>query len=198
MRKTLATGALLAFVLAGWTAGFAAVPAMADDKQALMAEGKTLIRDFGGALKAELQAALQEGGPVKAIEICQLRAPAIARGISEDSGWRVARSSHRLRNPNNTPDAYTAAAIEEFLTRQAAGEAAADLVKAEIVTEQGSRVFRMVKAIPTGALCLNCHGGSEVKPEVVAALAERYPDDRARGFGEGDMRGVFSLKKPLE
>ncbi len=59
-------------------------------------------------------------------------------------------------------------------------------------------MFRMVKAIPTGEICLVCHGGAEVKPEVEARLAELYPDDRARGFGPGEMRGVFTLSKLLE
>ena len=121
----------------------------------------------------------------------------IAEAVSQDTGWMISRSSHKLRNPKNAPDAYTAAAIEEFLARQNAGEAAADLAKAEIVEAEGGQVFRMVKAIPTGELCLNCHGGTEVKPEVVEALAELYPEDQARGFKVGEMRGVFTLQKPL-
>jgi hypothetical protein len=190
MRKMIAFAALVAM---GLTAG----AAMAQDKQALMAEGKALMQEIGGALKSELQAAIEEGGPVKAIEVCNLRAPEIAAAVSQDTGWTISRSSHKLRNPKNAPDAYTTAAIEEFLARQNAGEAAADLAKAEIVEAEGGKVFRMVKAIPTGELCLNCHGGTEVKAEVVEALAELYPEDQARGFKVGEMRGVFTLQKPL-
>lgn len=178
--------------------GLAAGPVAAQDKKALMAEGKALMQEFGGALKSELQAAIEEGGPVKAIEVCNLRAPEIAESVSRDTGWMISRSSHKLRNPENAPDPYTAAAIEEFLARQAAGESPADLAKAEIVEEAGGRLFRMVKAIPTGALCLNCHGGAEVKAEVVEALAKLYPEDQARGFKVGEMRGVFTLKRALD
>lgn len=172
--------------------------AVAEDKAALAEEGKALIQRFGSELKGELLAAIEAGGPANAVEVCQLRAPEIAAGVSEASGWSVARASHRLRNPENAPDPYTRAAIEDFLAREAAGEAAADLVRAEIVETEEGRAFRMVKAIPTGELCLTCHGGAEVPPEVEATLARLYPEDEARGFALGEMRGVFTLRKPLE
>jgi len=171
--------------------------AQANDPAALADEGKGLIQQFGGTLKGELMAAVKAGGSVNAIEVCNLRAPAIAEEVSTASGWMVARSSHKLRNEANAPDAFTAAAIEEFLARQEAGEKAADIAKAGIVEEDGRKVFRLVKAIPTGELCLNCHGGENVKPEVEAKLAELYPTDMARGFSVGEMRGVFTLAKPL-
>jgi len=175
----------------------AASAVQADDKAALAEEGKGLIQQFGGTLKGELMTAVKAGGPVNAIEVCNLRAPAIAEEIAAASGWHVARSSHKLRNAANEPDAFTAAAIEEFLARQAAGEKAVDIAKAGIVEEDGRKLFRLVKAIPTGELCLNCHGGDNVKPEVEAKLAELYPTDMARGFSVGEMRGVFTLIKPL-
>lgn len=172
--------------------------AQAEDAKALAAEGKSLIMEFGGELKGELVAAMKAGGPVNAISVCNERAPEIAAAISGASGWSVARSSHKLRNPANAPDAFTAAAIDEFLNRQEAGEKAADLAKAAIVEEDGKQVFHLVKAIPTGEVCLSCHGGESVAEPVVAKLSELYPDDKARGFTAGEMRGVFTLRKVLE
>lgn len=189
MNKVWISMALAIWVVAG--------SANAGEMDALVAEGKGLVQQFGGDLKAELLAAVEAGGPVNAINVCNLQAPAMAASISEASGWSVGRSSHLLRNPANAPDEFTAAAIEEFLARQAAGESSADLAKAAIVEENGQQVFRLVKAIPTGALCLNCHGGDNVKSVIVEKLAELYPDDMARGFSEGEMRGVFTLSKQL-
>jgi hypothetical protein len=134
---------------------------------------------------------------VNAISVCNERAPAIAAAVSAD-GWTVARSSHKLRNPENAPDAFTAEAIAGFLTLQAQGESADVMAKAGITEENGQRIFHFVKAIPTAELCLGCHGGDNVKPEVVAKLAELYPADEARGFSVGEMRGVFTLTKVLE
>lgn len=187
------------FVMTALAVLLVAGAAQAQDKTVLAEEGKALIQKFAGALKSELSSAIKSGGPVNAIDVCHERAPEIAASVSETSGgWTISRSSHKLRNPSNAPDAFTEAAIEDFLERQNQGEAAADLVKTEITEEGGQQVFRMVKAIPTGAVCLSCHGGAEVAPEVEEALARLYPEDAARGFKEGEMRGVFTLRKILE
>ena len=53
-----------------------------------------------------------------------------------------------------------------------------------------------MKAIPTGAVCLNCHG-TKIAPEVSQALAGLYPEDRATGFNEGDIRGAFVVTRKI-
>ena len=60
----------------------------------------------------------------------------------------------------------------------------------------GKPVFRYMKAIPTAELCVVCHG-SDIDPYVDARIRELYPDDQARGFKPGDIRGAFTLSKPL-
>lgn len=190
----------LAMAAALGAMALAAAPAQAadEDMTALMGEAGGLIKVFAETLQGELKAGMQAGGPVNAISVCNEKAPEIAINAPSDPSWTIGRSSHKLRNPDNAPDAYLAAVIDEFVAREAAGEAAADLVKAEIVEENGSRVFRMVKAIPTGETCVNCHGGDEVKADVVEKLAELYPNDAARGFQQGQMRGVFTVIKALD
>ncbi len=190
MQKTLGTAAIILSITTG--------ASLAADKAALLAEGKGLMQQFGKTLKAELMAAVKAKGAPHAISVCNTRAPEIASKISNDNGWSVDRSSHKLRNPENDPDTFTASVIQEFLARQAKGEKAADMAKAEIVEEDGKQVFRLVKAIPTGKLCLNCHGAGQVKPPVVNRLAELYPEDKARDFTVGEMRGVFTLSKVLD
>ena len=39
-------------------------------------------------------------------------------------------------------------------------------------------------------MCLNCHG-KDIDREVVARIDALYPEDRARGYAVGDLRGVF-------
>jgi cytochrome c553 len=70
------------------------------------------------------------------------------------------------------------------------------LVKAEVIEEDGHKTFRMMKAIPTAEVCTQCHG-SEIAEPVAAKLDELYPEDQARGFEVGDLRGAFTLKKAL-
>jgi hypothetical protein len=42
-----------------------------------------------------------------------------------------------------------------------------------------------------------CHG-SDIDPYVDARIRELYPDDQARGFKPGDIRGAFTITQPLD
>ncbi len=174
----------------------AAMPAAAADLAPLKQEAAGLIKQYAGTLQGELKAAMQAGGPTEAIAVCNAKAPAIAAELSRTSGWDIGRTSHRIRNPDSAPDAWERAVLDDFLARLGKGEPAERLVRAEIVDDGGARVFRMAKAIPVQEVCLNCHG-AELAPAVTAALAEHYPADAATGFAMGDIRGVFTLKKPM-
>ncbi len=180
-------------------AGLAGVPALAEDASlpTLKAEAADLTGEYAGRLKAALGGAMESSGPLGALAVCHETAPAIAADISRRSGWSVARTSLKPRNAKSAPDDYERKIMESFEARIAKGEKTADLVSAEIVEKNGARTFRFIKAIPTSAMCLTCHG-ADVKDEVKAKIAELYPDDRATGFKLDDMRGAFTLKKRLD
>ena len=180
-------------MLAALTFAAFAANASAADTEALTAEARAAVKGFAVALKAELKAAIEAGGPEHALGVCNTAAPMIAADSSAAYGGEVGRTSLRLRNPANAPDAWELAVLEDFEARKAAGEAVAGLERAEIV----GGVFRYMKAIPTAEVCTNCHG-TDLKPEVTAVLDEFYPTDQARGFAVGDIRGAFTLQKVLE
>jgi hypothetical protein len=162
----------------------------------LKAKAVELIQDYSGKLKGALGSALETGGAEGALEVCNKQAPAIAAEASKASGWSIARTSLKPRNAGSAPDAYERKVMEVFAERIAKGEKAADLGSAEVLTENGVKTFRFVKAIPTGQVCLTCHGET-IAPELQQKITALYPQDQATGFREGDMRGVFTLKKVL-
>lgn len=159
-------------------------------------EARGLIKQFAGSLGSELKGAMKAAGPVNAIEVCNTKAPGIAQDISSSSGWKVGRTSLKLRNPANKPDDWELKVLNDFEARKAAGEDPKQIDYSEVVEVAGVKQFRYMKAIPTAALCLNCHG-SEIKPAVTQKLDALYPTDDARGFKAGDIRGVFTLSKML-
>ncbi|WP_303906970.1 Tll0287-like domain-containing protein [Thiohalomonas denitrificans] len=167
-----------------------------DNTGPLVGESKAIVKQFMGSLKGELESAMKSGGPINAIDVCNRVAPAIAEQQSADSGWDVARTSLKLRNPDNAPDDWEKGVLEKFEAQKAAGEPVKPMAYYETVEEDGQKVFRFMKAIPTGEVCLKCHG-SDLSPEVAAKLDELYPADEAQGFRIGDIRGAFTLKKPL-
>ena len=163
------------------------------DQEALKAEAVGIVKQFGGTLKPELKKALEEGGPAHAISVCSEKAPQIASKLSEETGWSVRRVSLKERNADKaTPDAWERAVLEKFDERQAAGEAAMLMAYSEVVDGQ----YRFMKAQGVEKVCMNCHA-AEIKPETEAALKEYYPNDKARGYTMGQVRGAFSLSKPL-
>ena len=174
----------------------ATAPFADEDLAARIGASRDAIKSFAGALQKQLKSAMTDGGPTAAIEVCNIAAPEIAESASTASGWSVGRTSLKLRNPGNTPDAWELAVLRDFEDRKAAGEDPGTLDHAEIVVGDGQRTFRYMKAIPTQPVCIVCHGTS-IAPEVTARLDALYPEDRARGFEVGDIRGAFSIAQPM-
>lgn len=164
------------------------------DLEAFVQESRALVKTFAGTLKGELQRAIEEGGPLEAVSVCNVRAPEIARELSAPAEWTVGRTSHKLRNPSNAPDDWEAKVLESFLERAKAGESLDTMEEAERIESYGSRTYRYMKAIPVGQVCLACHG-SHIDPALKARIDSLYPEDQATGFAQGELRGAFTISK---
>ncbi len=53
-----------------------------------------------------------------------------------------------------------------------------------------------MKAIPLSGVCVNCHG-PRIKTQLSDKIYKLYPDDKARGFIPGDLRGAFTVTQPM-
>ena len=186
---------LIATLILGLTA--ATPHSHAADYETELAASRATVKEFMQSLKKELQAGMQDGGPVNAVGVCNLTAPGIANTYSVRHGWDVGRTSLRLRNPANAPDAWERSVLESFEQRKQAGEDPATMEYHEVVRQNGSKEFRYMKAIPTGKICLVCHG-EQVDSVTKQRIDALYPDDQAIGFREGDIRGAFTITQPLQ
>jgi Protein of unknown function (DUF3365) len=175
---------------------FAALPSLADD--ALLGEARKVAGALPGKLLAVLTVEMDNGGPEGAIGVCRDKAPELARAAAKESGWAVRRVSLKNRNPKAVPDAWERAALEDFDRRATAGEKPAAIEKGELVTENGMKTYRYMKALPTVDVCLNCHGAPDkMTPAVRDKLAALYPQDKAVGYAPGQIRGAITIRKPL-
>lgn len=169
--------------------------AMAADQAQLKKETVIRIQAFGKSLKGEFKKAMDKGGAAEAVDVCHGKAPALAQNLSNE-GWVIGRTSRRWRNSANRPDDWESKVLAMFEEQKNKGADISKLAFGEIVEEQNGKTWRFMKAIPTGAVCTTCHG-TDVKPDLKAKLKANYPQDRAFGFKEGDIRGAFTVRKKL-
>ncbi len=186
--KSSASGAPSAAGTAAVAPSAAAAPS-ATTVEANVSYARSLVGQFGPALKQELMQGMSAGGPTNAITVCSEKAPTIAASLEVKQGWSIRRTSLKARNPKNAPDAWERKMLEKLEAQKAEGTPVGDLEISELVDGE----FRYLKAIGTDALCLNCHG-AELASDVVKALDALYPEDTARGYAVGDIRGAFTIR----
>lgn len=177
----------------------AALPALAQDIAALTAETKKAVLPVVPKVVNAMQEAVADKGVAGAIPVCKEQAPELIAQKRKETGWDIRRVSLKSRNAERgTPDLWEARVLADFNIRAAHGEKPETLEKSEIVTLDGKPVLRYMKALPTGDVCLKCHGPAEsLDAGLKAKLAESYPHDQATGYTKGQIRGALTVKRPL-
>lgn len=169
------------------------------ERQVMAAEkdSKVAVQEFMGSMKARLQAAMKEGGPANAFSVCSEVAQEMTQTYAEEKGWYLRRTALRLRNPLNAPDNYERGWMERAAAGSTAETPISTYTKA-VTNEEYVREYHLMKPLYLEAACLVCHGTPEQIPDdVEGLLAEKYPNDAAIGFKEGDFRGILSIRIPL-
>ncbi|MEM9379331.1 MAG: DUF3365 domain-containing protein [Planctomycetota bacterium] len=168
----------------GWTV--TSPDALRTARRAQLERGIAARDALSRGLFAELSEAMKSVGPAGAIDVCSEAAPRLADEIAEAHGLRIGRTAPRLRNPSNAPPAWARAVIDER------GDPEEDVV---VLHSDG----RLGALLPIFVMepCLRCHGAPGALADGVGeALARAYPDDRATGFADGDLRGWFWVEVP--
>ena len=187
-KKNVATALICASMMCFYSSSSNA----ADETPIFVLEARAATMAFQKALKQELMSAMQSGGPKKAVEVCHSRAPEIAEEIGKQTGWEIGRTSLKTRNEKNTPSDAERAVLEHFEQRKDNGEAVSTLEW----WQENAEAIAYMKAIPMQGACAACHGGN-VSPSLKKHISKHYPKDMATGFETGDIRGAFSLTKPM-
>ena len=170
----------------------------AEDIKARETSAREAIKSLSENLKEYLKAGLETGiGTEEKLMMCKEGAAEATSHENQERPFSIGRTSLKVRNPANEPDEWEYAILQTFQERKDLGESVVNLQHSEIIETSGKRYFRYMKAIPAGKVCLICHG-TNIQPELVAALSKIYPGDEARGFGIGDIRGAFTVSQVLD
>ncbi len=158
---------------------------------------RQIVKKFADQLKSRLEQAIHDSGPSGAITVCAEVAPVIASDLSQKNQCWVGRTSLKFRNSANAPDKWETRALKAFEKRKADGEPVQKLECYEVVEADGKKQFRYMKAISTKPVCLVCHG-ENISAETAGVLNSYYPEDNARNFKVGDIRGAFTIIQTLK
>lgn len=138
------------------------------------------------AIRSALMGAIEEGGLEHAISFCKLEAIPLTDSMSNKYNVMISRISDKSRNELNAASIDEILLIEGYQQKSISGNT---IIKGE----QGETVF--YKAIVAQAFCLNCHGspGKELSITNQELILANYPNDKAVGYKENDIRGLWKI-----
>jgi len=145
---------------------------------------QTLKKNLQGALLK----ALGKGDVAQAIEVCSTQAMALTAqsGKVDPAIVSIERRTDKWRNPANRADSLDMQALQAFRK---------DRQLVELRLNESTSIMRYYQPLYTHSMCLQCHGDpAGFSADVRAALKERYPDDRATGYTENELRGVIQVR----
>lgn len=141
------------------------------------------------ALGKTLMTSLEEKGTEGALSFCNTRAIPITDSMSALYNAKIKRVSDKPRNPNNLANQEELTQIDFFKSQLAAKN------EIEPVTSVEGNNVQFYYPIITNGMCLQCHGekNKQIKDSTLNKLAKLYPADRATGYKENEVRGIWSI-----
>ncbi len=156
-----------------------------EEKTALGMEYANTTRQLLGQ---NLMGAIQQEGVMHALEFCNIEAMPLTAKMEKEHHAQIKRVSDRPRNPNNSANEEETTYIAHFQKQLDAGQE-----PTPIVLPEGNKT-RFYFPITTNSMCLQCHGSPErIAPEVLERIDWLYPEDKATGYNENEVRGIFSI-----
>jgi hypothetical protein len=151
---------------------------------------------LGTGLMTALLGQLAAEGPEGALAFCADSAQLLTARYQAD-GLDVHRTSLKVRNPANAPDSVEVRVLDFLADLHESGVLPPEYVEVRRLAT-GTRELRYFRPIRVATGCVTCHGPSDnIAPAIRAVLAERYPEDLAVGYVEGDLRGVIAVRRAM-
>lgn len=148
--------------------------------------GKATIKKLGSNLMQQMKS----GGVQQAVPFCNVAANPIITEMSKKYNVDIKRTSHKLRNENNKPNKDEKKIIEDYLVSISKKEELKP-----IISKDNDGKVHFYAPIKMQKKCLACHGTltKEVTFKSDSIIKSLYPNDKALGFKEGDLRGVLNV-----
>lgn len=152
-------------------------------------KGKQIAQATAEKMLAEVVKNMTEGGVAQAIPYCNAHAPEITNEFSKSFDVNIKRTSHLLRNEKNTPNNRENEIIQTYLKQKKEDYQ-------PIVEKNKDGSVQFYAPIVLQQKCTVCHGelGITMEQATDSIVKKLYPNDKAIGFKEGDLRGIWSIQ----
>ena len=164
-------------------------------KKEYIQKGKAIAQKTFATLAGQLKKSLAKGGVPNAIQYCNVAAFPLVDSLSKVHQAKIRRTSLKVRNPKDAPTQVEKNILDKYATQAAAGE------KLKPIIEQNSNnTITFYAPIKVNAFCLQCHGqiGESLAEENYQVIQKHYPNDKATGYKDGDLRGIWSIEFTTE
>ena len=141
-------------------------------------------------LGKNLMGVMKEKGPVEALKFCNIKAMTLTDSMATVHNAKIKRVSDKTRNPNNNANETELKNMEAFNNMLSNGEEIAPIIE----TINDSIYFYY--PIITNDMCLKCHGApnKDIDQATLSSLNDLYPTDKAVGYSENQVRGIWSIQ----
>lgn len=158
-------------------------------KQNLMERGMTYAQSTQKVLGKNLMSSLQKYGAVAAVEFCNERAYPLTDSMAIIYNAKIRRVTDKPRNIKNLATEKELEYIDLFKAKIKNNETYEPI----LISENGMTHF--YTPIVTNTMCLNCHGTplTNIDQKVAQIINDKYPYDKAIGYNENEVRGIWSI-----
>ncbi len=162
----------------------------ANAQPTLKERGMQMAQTTKAELGKNLMGQIQKNGVIAALDFCNVQALPITDSMATVHKAYIKRVTDKPRNPKNKANTAELQYLDNFKKQVAAGgEVDPIIVKMGVETE-------FYYPIVTNSMCLKCHGtpGKELETLTLSKIQELYPTDKATGYGENEVRGIWSIR----
>lgn len=182
-----------------WAAASESPHAFVDPDDPAVAEirklGERTIDQAGAVMINEVRRVLTATTPALAVGKLHLKEHKLPAALpGKPAVTELRRTSLRIRNPANSPDAADLAALNLIQGQLERGDDVAKVLVQRVTLPGQPPEWRVYRPLATLKQCMECHGAeTALAPGVADALREFYPADKAVDYKPGEWRGFIRV-----
>lgn len=153
-------------------------------------QGNEIAQATQKTLGSNLSQKMKNGGVEAAIPFCNTMAMPLTAKMEAKYEVTIKRVSSKIRNEANSPSRAELKTIEIYQDLLLSGRGLDPVIE-----DNNENKIHYYAPILMQKKCLTCHGvlGAELTAQTDSLIKSIYPNDKATGFKEGELRGIWSI-----